>query len=170
MNTLKYLLIFFMCLQAKQTLASFESSLFTRQYETYSSMEDAKKAAGSGNKGIFVYFTRTKCPPCDDLRISVLSKSEIAPLISSGFVFTAVWGSSMGQAERQSYREKYGEFGAPTFILFNSRGEYICTSRGGFFKRIDDLFCLVWCKRKERTANAGLNSAADLVFNRAIHH
>ena len=38
----------------------------------------------------------------------------------------------MGTPERQFYRETYGDFGAPTFILFNAKGEYVCTSRGGF--------------------------------------
>ena len=132
MRIFKTLLILFMVLQANQALASFESTLFTRHYETYSSMDEAKKAAGPSNKGIFVYYTRAKCPPCDYLRGAILWKNEVASVISRGFVFTAVWGSSMGHAERQFYRETYGDFGAPTFLLFNSKGEYVCTSRGGF--------------------------------------
>ena len=132
MTIFKYLIIFFMSLQVNQALASFESTLFTRHYETYSSMDEAKKAAGASNKGIFVYYTRTRCPPCDFLRGSILWKNEVASVISRGFVFTAVWGSSMGHSVRQFYRETYGVSGAPTFILFNSKGEYVCTSSGGF--------------------------------------
>lgn len=132
MTILKYLLILFIAFQANNARASFESTLFTNHYETYSSMDEAKKAAGPGNKGIFVYYTRVRCPPCDVLRGMVIRRNEVASVISRGFVFTAVWGSSMGSPERQFYRQTYGDFGAPTFILFNSKGEYVCTSRGGF--------------------------------------
>ena len=128
----KYFIAFFISLPSNHALASFESTLFTNHYETYSSMDEAKKAAGPSSKGIFVYYTRSRCPPCDYLRGAILGKSEVASVISRGFVFTAVWGSSMGHAERQFYRETYGDFGAPTFLLFNSKGEYVCTSRGGF--------------------------------------
>lgn len=44
----------------------------------------------------------------------------------------AVWGSSMGHSDQQFYCETYGDFGVPAFILFNSKGKYVCTSRGGF--------------------------------------
>ena len=132
MPILKYLLILLIAFHANNARASFESTLFTNHYETYSSMDEAKKAASPGNKGIFVYYTRVRCPPCDVLRGLVIRRNEVASVISRGFVFTAVWGSSMGTPERQFYRETYGDFGAPTFILFNSKGEYVCTSRGGF--------------------------------------
>jgi hypothetical protein len=47
-------------------------------------------------------------------------------------VFTAIWGTSMGRAERDEYRTKYNVSGAPSWLVFTSAGTYVCTARGGF--------------------------------------
>ena len=108
-----------------------ESSVLPKGYSTESSFERATQAAKGSEKSVIVYYTRTNCPPCQVLQ-SNLRREEIRAAYEPRYVFTVVWGNGMDSREREEYRTKYKVFGAPTWIIYNRQGEYLCTSSGGF--------------------------------------
>ena len=112
--------------------ADWESSILPRDFDTANSLDKAVALAKQKNKAVIVYYTRTNCPPCNVLQ-SRLRKEEVAAPFRDSYVFTAVWGTSMGQSERETYRSRFGVQGAPTWLIFSQNGEYVCTSAGGFF-------------------------------------
>jgi hypothetical protein len=95
------------------------------------SLAKAVATARGSDRAIIVYYTRTNCPPCGSLQRR-LRKEEVGAPYRDGYVFTAVWGSSMGSYDRESYRTQYWVQGAPTWIFFNRHGKYVCTAAGGF--------------------------------------
>ena len=111
--------------------ADWEGSILPRGFAYESSLDKAVEAAKGSGKAAIVYYTRTNCPPCQALQAR-LRKDEIGLPFKDGYVFTAVWGSSMGQQERESYRSRYAVQGAPTWLVFNRHGKYVCTAAGGF--------------------------------------
>ena len=111
--------------------ADWESHLLPRDFDMASSMEKALLLAKQKDKGVIIYYTRTNCPPCNVLQ-STLRQEAVAAPYRTAYVFTAVWGSSMGSAERESYRKRFDVQGAPTLLVFNNAGQYVCTARGGF--------------------------------------
>jgi thioredoxin-related protein len=112
--------------------AEWESHLLPRDFDMASTMEKALVLAKQKDKAVIVYYTRTNCPPCNVLQSRLRQEAVAAPYRAS-YVFTAVWGSSMGHAERESYRKRFDVQGAPTLLVFNNAGQYVCTARGGFF-------------------------------------
>ena len=117
-------------------IADWESLLFPKDFQTESNLTKATATATQHKKHVIVYATRTNCPPCDALR-SRLRRDDVAKPYREGYVFTAVWNSSMGYAEREDYRRKYDVQGAPTWIVFKNTGQYLCTARGAFFSDED---------------------------------
>lgn len=113
------------------TVAAWESTILPRTFSHENSLEKALVRATSEGKNVIVYYTRTKCPPCDVLR-GRLNREEVGKQFQQNYVFTAVWGSSMGHEERESYRSRFGVRGAPTWIVYSAKGKYVCTARGGF--------------------------------------
>lgn len=111
--------------------ADHESMILPRSYQTAESFDKAVAMAQEKSQPVIVYYTRAHCPPCDFLQ-SLLRRAEIAEHYRSSYGFTAVWGSSMGSTERESYRTRFDVQGAPTWVVFDSRGRYLCTSHGGF--------------------------------------
>lgn len=111
--------------------ADWESSILPRDFATESSLANAVAAARKTGRQVVVYYTRTNCPPCTVLQ-SRLRKDGVAKPYRESYVFTAVWGSSMGYAERETYRTQFGVRGAPTWLVFTNEGQYVCTSGGGF--------------------------------------
>jgi len=112
-------------------LADWETHLLPKNFQMTNSFSKAVALSKDTKKAVILYYTRTNCPPCDRLQ-SHLRNSEIADQFRDSYVFTAVWGSSMGRIEREDYRQRYGIQGAPTWVAFNAAGEYLCTSAGGF--------------------------------------
>lgn len=108
-----------------------EAAILPPGFETASSPDGALVMAREKNKALIVYYTRTRCPPCNILQ-SRLRREEVAAPFREGYVFTAIWGSSMGRTERRHYRDIYNVPGAPTWPVFNYSGDYVCTSIGGF--------------------------------------
>jgi len=111
--------------------ADWESSILPKDFVFESSLTKAVSTAQGAGKAVIVYYTRTQCPPCDVLQWR-LRKEEVGNPYRSAYVFTAVWGTAIGYTERENYRSKYGVPAAPTWIVFNSRGKYVCTAPGGF--------------------------------------
>lgn len=125
----------FICLtmMCAPVLASWESHILPSDFDSADSLEKAIALAKQKDKAVIVYYTRTNCPPCDALRSRLRSDEEIAASFKTNYVFTVVWGSSMGRDERENYRNRFGVQGAPTWIVFNANGEYVCTSSGGIY-------------------------------------
>jgi thioredoxin-related protein len=111
--------------------ADWESAIIPKDFMTASSLERATEEAKKANRAVILYYTRTNCPPCDVLQ-GRLRKPEVAAPYRSSYVFTAVWGSSMDRMEQQRYRDKYGTRGAPSWVVFGSDGQYVCSAPGGF--------------------------------------
>ena len=110
---------------------AWEAAILPRGFSHESSLQKAVDRAKVTGRAVIVYYTRTQCPPCDALQAR-LRKDSIGEPFRSGYVFTAVWGNSMSNTEREHYRIRFGVQGAPTWLVFNSLGDYICTARGGF--------------------------------------
>ena len=120
-----------LALSMQPASAAWESFILPRGFAHESSLSDAAKRASKEGKAVVVYYTRTRCPPCDALQ-GRLRKDAVGTPYREKYVFTAVWGSSMNASERDQYRTLYNVQGAPTWLFFNSDGEYMCTAHGGF--------------------------------------
>ena len=112
-------------------VADWEALILPRDFQSESSLAKAVFAAKQAGKHVILYYTRTNCPPCRVLQGRLRIESVAKPYRES-YVFTAVWGSSMGDSEREHYRRRFGVLGAPTWLAFTNDGKYICTSSGGF--------------------------------------
>lgn len=111
--------------------ADWESSLLPRDFDHASNLADATKLADEKGKALVLYYTRTNCPPCTVLQGN-LRNAEIGAPFKAAYVFTAVWGTSINRSERETYRSRFDIQSAPTWVFFTGKGEYVCTSRGGF--------------------------------------
>jgi thioredoxin-related protein len=111
--------------------ADWESTILPRDFQTENSLAKALASAKQSGRSVIMYYTRTSCPPCNVLQ-GRLRKEDVAKPYRDMYVFTAVWGSSMGNAERERYRQEFAVEGAPTWIFFRNDGTYICTASGGF--------------------------------------
>ena len=111
--------------------ADWESSLLPNDFAHQNSLKKAVAEAKRTDKHVILYYTRTNCPPCEVLQRELRSEPT-ASLYRDRYVFTAVWGSSMGETERKHYRGRYNVQGAPTWLVFTNEGEYLCTAQGGF--------------------------------------
>jgi thioredoxin-related protein len=111
--------------------ADWESTILPRDFQSENSLVKALDSAKQSGRSAIVYYTRTNCPPCNVLQ-GRLRKEDVAKPYRDMYVFTAVWGSSMGNAERERYRAEFGVEGAPTWIFFRNDGTYVCTASGGF--------------------------------------
>lgn len=118
-------------LAASSALADWESSLLPRDFDHASSLAEATKLANEKGKAVVLYYTRTNCPPCTVLQGNLRNPVIGAPF-KAAYVFTAVWGTSINRSERDAYRSKFDIQSAPTWVFFTGKGEYVCTSRGGF--------------------------------------
>ena len=111
--------------------ADWESSLLPHGFSHQKAIEQAVAEGKRTTKPVIVYYTRTNCPPCNVLK-GILRSEPTAGIYRERYIFTAVWGSSMGHTERERYRSLYNVQGAPTWLFFNSDGDYVCTAHGGF--------------------------------------
>ena len=118
-------------ISCQTALAAWESSILPTGFQHENSLASASARAARDGKTAIVYYTRTQCPPCNALQ-SRLRKESVAAPFRDHYVFTAVWGSSMGSSERETYRSQYGVQGAPTWIFYRQDGQYLCTASGGF--------------------------------------
>jgi thioredoxin-related protein len=122
---------FVMLLVSPFAFADWESTILPRDFQTDNSLAKALASAKQSGKSVIVYYTRTNCPPCNVLQ-GRLRKEDVAKPYRDMYIFTAVWGSSMGNAERERYRQEFAVEGAPTWIFFRNDGTYVCTASGGF--------------------------------------
>jgi len=112
-------------------LADWESSLLPRDYSAAADLETALRKAAASGKSVILYYTRTNCAPCRVLQ-SHLRREEIKAAYAPHYVFTAAWGNGMATRMRKEYRTRYNVLGAPTWIFYDRRGRYLCTSIRGF--------------------------------------
>jgi hypothetical protein len=110
---------------------AWESALLPKDFQTASSLHKALTLASSGKRPVILYYTRTNCPPCSVVQ-GLLRGETAGGLFRDAYVFTALWGTSMGHAERETLRSRYDVQGAPTWVVFRHTGEYLCTARGAF--------------------------------------
>ncbi|MDX1527927.1 MAG: thioredoxin family protein [Gammaproteobacteria bacterium] len=108
-----------------------EEKILPRDFDTAATLDQALTLAKAKNKAVILYYTRDRCPPCNMLQ-SRLRRESVAAPYRDGYVFTAVWGNRMDRDERAYYRDRYDAFLAPSWVVFTSGGEYVCTSLGGF--------------------------------------
>jgi thioredoxin-related protein len=119
-------------LASSAALADWESSILPSTFQMESSREKALATAKQSGKHVIVYYTRTNCPPCNVIQYYLRTNEDVARPFRESYVFTAVWGTAMGRAERDEYRTKYDVSSAPSWLVFTNAGEYVCTARGGF--------------------------------------
>jgi hypothetical protein len=105
--------------------------LLPKGFKTASSLDQALALATAANLPVIVYYTRTNCPPCTVVQGQLRSEA-VGQLFRGSYVFTALWGTSMGHGERETLRSRYDVQGAPTWVVFRNTGEYLCTARGAF--------------------------------------
>jgi hypothetical protein len=131
MSAIRLHLVLFTLLLSGHSHADWESSVLPSGFQTENSLQKALATANGSRRSVIVYYTRTNCPPCNVLQ-GRLKNPDVGGPYLNGFVFTVVWGSSMGNAERESYRQRFNVQGAPTWIVYRADGRYLCTSQGGF--------------------------------------
>ncbi|MEF8747837.1 MAG: thioredoxin fold domain-containing protein [Candidatus Accumulibacter propinquus] len=131
MNKIFQLLITLFFSVSSLAHADWEGYLLPDGFAHENSLAKAVETAKGSGKAVIVYYTRTNCPPCSSLQ-NRLRKEEIGIPYRDGYVFTAVWGTSMRSDERDRYRTQFWVQGAPTWIIFNRHGKYVCTAAGGF--------------------------------------
>jgi thiol:disulfide interchange protein len=110
---------------------AWEAHLLPKGFQTANSLDKALTLARSENRHVVLYYTRTNCPPCTVVQ-GLLRNQAVAQPFREAYVFTAVWGTSINHAERESLRSRYDVQGAPTWVVFRGTGEYLCTARGAF--------------------------------------
>ena len=116
---------------ASPARGAWESSLLPKGFQTATSLDKALTLARTANLPVVLYYTRTNCPPCTVVQ-GLLRGETVGHAFRYAYVFTALWGTSMGQAERESLRSRNDVQGAPTWVVFRNTGEYLCTARGVF--------------------------------------
>lgn len=94
-------------------------------------LDAAVAKAGEQQKWVIVYYTRSSCPPCNHVQ-GQMKRDEIRSGFADDFIFTVIWSNGMNTTDREKYRSRYGVMGAPTWLVYNERKEYICTASGGF--------------------------------------
>ena len=122
---------FYFCSNA--IYAEWEWVVLPRSYTTAGSFEQAVEIAKARDISVIVYYTRRDCPPCRVLQ-SHLRSQAMRQVFAPNYVFTVVWGNGMNSRKREWYRTQYRVIGAPTWIVYNSQGDYLCTAHGGFAK------------------------------------
>ena len=131
MSLTQCLAVVMLALASPNALSEWESFLLPKDFAHQNSLTKAVTEAKRTGRHVILYYTRTKCPPCEVLQRELRNEST-ALLFKDRYVFTAVWGSAMGHSERELYRSRYAVQGAPTWLVFTNEGEYVCTAQGGF--------------------------------------
>lgn len=133
---MKFIAQFFLSIalsfQSLPAFSDWESHLVPSDFDTASKLELAIPLAKEKNKAVILYYTLTNCPPCAHLQALLRGERNLAKPYREGYVFTGVWRNSISTNEREDYRRRYDAIWAPTWVVFNSQGEYVCTSVGGF--------------------------------------
>lgn len=100
-------------------------------YDDNPSVIDAVAKAKTTGKPVVVYFAEQNCPVCD-AHDGWLVRADVRQAYKDAYHFAVVYGDDMTTEERARWKATYVPRGAPSWVVLDSEGGYVCTSSGGF--------------------------------------
>lgn len=115
---------------ASTVAGAFAATLPTGYDDNPTIVEAVAKARISG-KPVIVYFAEQNCQVCD-AHDGWLVRADVRQAYKDSYHFAVVYGDDMVAEERARWRAAYAPRGAPSWVVLDSEGGYLCTSSGGF--------------------------------------
>jgi predicted DCC family thiol-disulfide oxidoreductase YuxK len=100
-------------------------------YDDNPSVIEAVAKAKTSGKPVVVYFAEQNCPVCD-AHDGWLVRADVRQAYKDAYHFAIVYGDDMVPEERARWKATYVPRGAPSWVVLDSEGGYVCTSSGGF--------------------------------------
>lgn len=93
-------------------------------------VEAVAKAKTSG-KPVIVYVSEPNCTACGALD-GWLVRGDIRQAFAPGYHFSVLFTTDLVPQERERWKATYSPRLAPSWVVLNADGSYLCTSAGGF--------------------------------------
>ena len=100
-------------------------------YDDNPSVIDALAKARTSGKPVVVYYAEQKCPACD-AHDGWLVRADVRQAYKDAYHFAVVYGDDMVEEERARWKATYVPRGAPSWVVLDATGGYVCTASGGF--------------------------------------
>lgn len=100
-------------------------------YDDNPSVIDAVAKARTTGKPVVVYYAEQNCPVCD-AHDGWLVRADVRQAYKDAYHFAVVYGDDMVAQERERWKATYVPRGAPSWVVLDSDGGYVCTASGGF--------------------------------------
>jgi predicted DCC family thiol-disulfide oxidoreductase YuxK len=100
-------------------------------YDDNPSVIDAVAKAKTTGKPVVVYFAEQNCPVCD-AHDGWLVRADVRQAYKDAYHFAVVYGDDMVAEERARWKATYVPRGAPSWVVLDAEGRYVCTASGGF--------------------------------------
>lgn len=104
----------------KQSLDANTTSKSSSEIKWYTNLDSAIKEAQNTNKQIFVVFSASWCPACQQLESETLVDDNVKQKISQNYVAVKIDVDTNPELS-----SKYGIYSIPTIVFMNSNGEVI---------------------------------------------
>ncbi len=100
-------------------------------YDDNPSVIDAVAKARTSGKPVVVYYAEQTCPVCD-AHDGWLVRADVRQAYKDAYHFAVVYGDDMVPDERARWKATYVPRGAPSWVVLDASGGYVCTASGGF--------------------------------------
>jgi predicted DCC family thiol-disulfide oxidoreductase YuxK len=100
-------------------------------YDDNPSVIEAVAKAKTSGKPVVVYFAEQNCPVCD-AHDGWLVRADVRQAYKDAYHFAVVYGDDMVAEERARWKATYVPRGAPSWVVLDAEGGYVCTASGGF--------------------------------------
>ncbi len=107
------------------TLVSEENYVPFRNVNDMEELEKALAKAKAEQKPVVVYFFKRTCPVCKKLEATTFQDPKVRAALKKDFVALKVDITDPADEERQAIRKRFKIFGSPSFLFFDSDGEYL---------------------------------------------
>lgn len=104
--------------------ASNPEAMFTR-VQNLQDLEARLASAKAAGKPVFLDYYATWCTDCNLMKKSVFSKSEVQQYMGQHFVVLQADVSDQFNKNTQPLKNKFGVFGPPALLFFNSEGKLV---------------------------------------------
>lgn len=95
------------------------------------SVIDAVAKARTSGKPVVVYYAEQACPVCD-AHDGWLVRADVRQAYKDAYHFAVVYGDDMVPEERARWKATWVPRGAPSWVVLDAGGGYVCTASGGF--------------------------------------
>ena len=107
------------------TLVSEENYVPFRDIKEMETLQKVLKKAKSEKKPVIVYFFKRTCPVCKKLEATTFQDPKVRAALKKDFVALKVDITDPSDTKRQKIRKRFKVFGSPSFVFFDSDGEYL---------------------------------------------